>query len=331
MNNEILTVHDLKIYFSQRRSIVDLLSSKPGKTVKAVNGVNFSINKQETLGIVGESGSGKTTIGQALVRMVPITAGDVFFEGKNINEARGADSKALCKKIQFIFQDPYSSLNPKMQVLDIVRQPLDTFNLYPRAEREKKTVELLNMVGIATNQVFRYPHEFSGGQRQRICIARALAVQPELIIADEPTSALDVSIQCQILDLLSDLKHYLGLTIIFISHDLGVVNYISDRVLIMYLGRIVETGATSDVLKNPKHPYSKALLDALPKRGGTYNKRELKLEGDIPSPINPPSGCQLHPRCPNRILECDLADPLLRDIGNGHYIACHLMAGNSSV
>lgn len=322
MNKDILSVKDLKIHFPLKRTFQDRINRAPVRVVKAVDGVTFSISEGETLGIVGESGCGKTTIGKSIVGLNPITDGHIYYRGKEITKSRGTQKKKLCKEIQYIFQDPFSSLNPQMTVMQIVRRPLDIFNLYEHKEREKRVLAILDMVGIASNQVYRFPHEFSGGQRQRISIARALAVEPSVLIADEPTSALDVSIQCQILDLLTTLRKELGLTMIFISHDLGVINYITDNVVVMYLGHIIEQGNTREVFKNPSHPYTKALLEALPIRASTRRIRKIKLEGYIPSPINPPGGCLLHPRCPFAQPECAARVPELENIGT-RIVACH--------
>ncbi len=319
MSESILRVEDLKIHFPLKASFDDTIHRRAAKTVKAVDGVSFEIRKGETLALVGESGCGKTTIGKALVRLNTPTGGQILYKDVDIFKQ---DRKAYSKQVQYIFQDPYSSLNPQMSVMDIVRRPLDIFDLYPRQQREKRALQLLDMVGIASNQVYRYPHEFSGGQRQRISIARALAVEPEMLVADEPTSALDVSIQCQVLDLLGDLRKELNLTMLFISHDLGVVNYISDYVVIMYLGHIIERGKTKEVFKNPMHPYSKALLAALPVRGATKHERTIRLEGYIPSPINPPSGCLLHPRCPYAQQCCKDTVPEMIRLGDGHSVGC---------
>jgi len=322
VDNEILTVENLKIHFPLKRTIFERIKNVPAKVVKAVDGVSFSVKEGETLGIVGESGCGKTTIGKAIVGLNPITEGSIYYKGNNITNLKGDERKKLCKEIQYIFQDPYSSLNPQMTVMQIVRRPLEIFNLYDPKDRERRVLSILDMVGISSNQVYRYPHEFSGGQRQRISIARALAVEPSVLIADEPTSALDVSIQCQILDLLTMLRRELKLTMIFISHDLGVINYITDNVAVMYLGHIIESGNTREVFKNPSHPYTKALLEALPIRASTRRIRKIKLEGYIPSPIDPPKGCLLHPRCPFAQQECIQNVPEL-DYINSRKVACH--------
>ena len=321
-NKPLLQVEDLKIYFPLKKSLKDTINKVPTKYVRAVDGVSFSIEKGKTMGLVGESGCGKSTIGKSLVRLITPYAGHIYYDGQDITTFNEEQAHEYCKKIQYIFQDPYSSLNPKMTVLETVRRPLDIFNLYDEADRNKRVLELLDMTGIAASQAQRYPHEFSGGQRQRISIARALAVEPEFIVADEPTSALDVSIQCQILDLLTELRKELGLTLLFISHDLSVVNYITENVQVMYLGHMIEHGVTKEVFKNPKHPYSKALLEALPKRGSTDTHRDIKLMGYIPSPINPPAGCLLHPRCPyaQQICADTVPEPCMID---GREVCCH--------
>jgi oligopeptide transport system ATP-binding protein len=322
MSEALVAVENLKIHFPLKRSLQERLTRAPVRVVKAVDGVSFSINRGETFGIVGESGSGKTTIGKSLVRLNQITDGRIYYQGKDITLVQNDQKKALCKEMQYIFQDPFSSLNPQMTVMQLVRRPLDIFNLYSIRDRERRVLSLLDMVGIAANQVYRFPHEFSGGQRQRISIARALAVEPALLIADEPTSALDVSIQCQILDLLTKLQNELGLTMVFISHDLGVINHITDRVVVMYLGHLIERGNTREVFKNPVHPYTKALLEALPIRASTRRVRRIRLAGNIPSPINPPQGCLLHPRCPFAQQECGIRVPEWEQIGT-RSAACH--------
>ena len=265
-----------------------------------------------------------------MVRLFPLTSGSITIDGKDITKLSGQEAKALCKEVQYVFQDPYASLNPQMNVMQIVRRPLDIFDLYKPSERETRVLELLDMVGIAANQAYRYPHEFSGGQRQRVSIARALAVEPRILVADEPTSALDVSIQCQILDLLEELKERLNLTMLFISHDLSVVYHVSDDIAVMYLGHIVERGKAKEVLRNPVHPYSKALLEALPVRGGTASVRNIRLQGSIPSAIDPPSGCQLHPRCPFAMPCCSTEVPSETEVSPGRFVSCHLVSGGKT-
>lgn len=320
----ILQVKDLKIHFPLKQTLAQTLTHQPKRYVKAVDGVSFEIPQGKTLAIVGESGCGKTTLGRSLVRLNTPISGEILYQGQNIACDAAWTDNSLRKEIQYIFQNPYASLNPKMTILETVRRPLDIFNLYDSADRDRRALDLLSMTGISKAQANRYPHEFSGGQRQRICIARALAVEPKLLIADEPTSALDVSIQCQILDLLTSLQKELGLTMLFISHDLGVVNYISDEVLIMYLGHIMEKGNTYAIFKNPIHPYSKALLEALPRRGSARHEAKVKLQGYIPSPIDPPKGCLLHPRCPYATERCARERPEMHCLADGRSVACHL-------
>lgn len=324
-NGAILQVKDLKIHFPLKQTMVQTLTKQPKRYVKAVDGVSFEIPEGKTLAVVGESGCGKTTLGRSLVRLNRPVSGEIIYQGQNINCDEAWADNRLRKEIQYIFQNPYASLNPKMTILETVRRPLEIFDLCDKADRDRRALELLSMTGISKAQANRYPHEFSGGQRQRICIARALAVEPKLLIADEPTSALDVSIQCQILDLLTGLQKELGLTMLFISHDLGVVNYISDEVLIMYLGHIMEKGNTHEIFKNPAHPYSKALLEALPRRGSARHEAKVKLEGYIPSPIDPPKGCLLHPRCPYATERCAMERPEMRCLADGRSAACHLV------
>lgn len=322
-NNPILQVEGLKIYFPLKQSVAQVLTKQPKNYVKAVDDVSFSIEKGKTLAIVGESGCGKTTLGRSIVHLNRPIEGSILYEGQEIMQDSAWKTNALRKDIQYIFQNPYASLNPKMTIIETVRRPLDIFNIGEKQNREKRALELLQMAGISKAQAYRYPHEFSGGQRQRVCIARALAVEPKLLIADEPTSALDVSIQCQILDLLMSLQKELNLTMLFISHDLGVVNYISDEVLIMYLGHIMEKGNTHDIFKDPSHPYAQALLEALPRRGSSRHEARVKLKGYIPSPINPPKGCLLHPRCPYATERCAQERPEMRQLEDGRCVACH--------
>ena len=322
-SDPILQVKNLKVYFPLKRSVVQMITHQPRQYVRAVDGVSFEIGRGQTLAVVGESGCGKTTLAKTLVWLNRPHEGQILYNGRDIATDEAWKTNELRKDIQYIFQNPYGSLNPKMTVLETVKRPLEIFNLYDRNQREKRAIELLQMCGISRAQVSRYPHEFSGGQRQRICIARALAVNPKLLIADEPTSALDVSIQCQILDLLTGLQKEFGVTMLFISHDLGVVNYISDQVLIMYLGHIIERGNTHEIFRKPAHPYSQALLDALPRRGCARHEAKLKLHGYIPSPINPPQGCLLHPRCPYAAEQCAKVCPEMKQLADGRCVACH--------
>jgi oligopeptide/dipeptide ABC transporter ATP-binding protein len=289
----LLTVDDLKVHFPIKKG---LFSSTIGY-VYAVDGVSFYLAKGETLGLVGESGCGKTTTGLAILRLIEPTAGDVVFQGQDVTHMGKAQLRALKRQIQMIFQDPYSSLNPRMTINQIIGDPMEIHDVYPGTERKERIAYLLEKVGLTPEQGRRYPHEFSGGQRQRIGVARALALNPDLIIGDEPVSALDVSIQAQIINLLGDLQEKFGLTYLFIAHDLSVVRHISDRVAVMYLGHIVEQGATDSLFNNPRHPYTQALLAAIPRVSKSARRERIILPGGVPSPIDPPSGCPFHPRC----------------------------------
>ena len=302
-----------------------LLSRTVGQ-VHAVDGVSFELPAGETLGVVGESGCGKSTTGRCILRLIEPTSGQVWFEGKSVTDAGKSELRALARDMQIIFQDPFASLNPRMTVSAIIGEALTIHKLTKtRAEYDARIVELLETVGLSADHMRRYPHEFSGGQRQRIGIARALAVKPKLIICDEAVSALYVSIQAQVINLLEDLQSQLGLTYIFIAHDLSVVEHISDRVAVMYLGRIVEIAAAKDLYTAPQHPYTEALLSAVPIPDPKLKRRRILLQGDVPSPIHPPSGCHFHTRCPiARKGLCDVQAPVLKAVGEGHQVACHL-------
>ena len=317
----LLEVRNLLVHFPVRHG----LFSRARQFVKAVDDVSFQIEPGETLGLVGESGCGKTTLGRAIVRLIEPTAGSVWFEGEEITRLAGARLRARRRKLQIIFQDPYGSLNPRMTAGEIVGEAIDIHKLADSAEaRRKRIAELLKAVGLDPKHALRYPHEFSGGQRQRIGIARALAVEPKLIVCDEPVSALDVSVQAQIVNLLHDLQQQRGLAYLFIAHDLAVVEHISRRVLVMYLGKVVELSGAKSVVRAPKHPYTQALISAVPVVDPDSKRQRIVLPGDVPSPINPPSGCPFHPRCPVAEARCKKEIPALREVAPGHWAACHL-------
>ncbi len=300
-----------------------VLQKTVGK-VRSVDGVSFSIERGKTFGLVGESGCGKTTIGRTLIRLVEPTSGQAFLNGQDIFSLNKKDLKALRPKLQMIFQDPYSSLNPRMPVGEIIGEAVREHNLVEKDRLKDYILQIMEECGLRRYYIDRYPHEFSGGQRQRICIARALALRPELVIADEPVSALDVSIQAQVINLMKDLQTKNGLTYLFISHDLSVVEYLADTVGVMYLGSLVELATKEQIFSNPKHPYTQALLSAVPMPDPDKKMNRIILEGDIPSASNPPKGCKFHTRCPNCMDICKEQAPVWKDYGNGHYTACHL-------
>jgi oligopeptide/dipeptide ABC transporter ATP-binding protein len=287
-----------------------------------VDGVSFDIRRGETFGLVGESGCGKTTVGRTVLQLVPADRGEVLFEGRNIRTMKGREMKHLRRDMQIIFQDPYSSLDPRMPVGQIVGEGLEVHG-YPKNERDDLVRETMARVGLRDQYTRRYPHEFSGGQRQRIGIARAIVLRPKFIVCDEPVSALDVSIQSKILNLLKDLQQQFALTYLFIAHNLAVVRYISDRVGVMYLGKLVEMSETGAMFRQPLHPYTQALLSAIPRPDPTSRRQRIVLTGDVPSPINPPSGCRFHTRCPIAIDICKSVEPEWRDVGGDHWVACH--------
>ncbi len=316
----ILEVRNLKKYF-----IADTdFFGRPTAYLKAVDGVSFSIEKGKTLGLVGESGCGKSTTGRTIIQLYEPTAGEIFFNGKTLSNL--SEEKKLRRQMQMIFQDPYASLNPRMTVSDIIGEPLDIHKLTSLGERKDRIINLLQMVGLNSEHMGRFPHEFSGGQQQRIGIARALAVEPSFIICDEPISALDVSIQGQVINLLERLQEELGLTYLFIAHDLAMVKHISDIVAVMYLGKIVEMTNSLDLYSKPQHPYTQALLSAIPIPDPLAQKQKrIHLTGDVPSPIHPPTGCNFSTRCPHAFSRCSEQEPAFVDIGAGHMAACHLL------
>ncbi|MFR3728441.1 ABC transporter ATP-binding protein [Lacrimispora sp.] len=316
----ILKVEGLKIYYPVSRGIL-----KKPKYIKAVDGVNFEVREGEVFGIVGESGCGKSTLSRGICRLESITEGGIILDGEDIALFNNRKMRPIRKKVQMVFQDPYSSLNPRMTVFDIIAEPLLEYKLVKnRQELEERVTELLKKVGLDTYHAYRYPHEFSGGQRQRVGIARALAVEPRVIIADEPVSALDVSIQAQVLNLMNQLKKELNLTYLFIAHDLSVVEFISDRIGVMYLGDFVEIGGKKEIYKNPCHPYTQGLLSSVPVPDPDASKNRILMEGTIPSAMNPPDGCKFHTRCRKCMEICTVETPAVYQAGEDHYVACHL-------
>lgn len=320
MNDVLLEVKNLKTHYP----IYSGLLQRQTNTVKAVDGVSFSIRHGETFGLVGESGCGKSTTGRTILRLTEPTSGEVWFNGENLVTAKPSVIQKARRDLQMIFQDPYASLNPRMTIGRIIAEPMIVHGIKNRQERKDRVHHLLDVVGLHKDYASRYAHEFSGGQRQRIGIARSLALHPKLIVADEPVSALDVSIQSQVLNLMKDLQEEFQLTYLFIAHDLSVVRHISDRIGVMYLGHIAELSDSDELYENPLHPYTKALLSAVPVADPTAQRDRIILQGDVPSPANPPTGCTFHPRCSYVMDICKTSTPLLREVGSSHQVACHL-------
>lgn len=322
----VLAVHNVEKSFDVNRSLAERLARVPEQKVSALNDVSLSVAKGETVAVVGESGCGKSTLARCLVRLHDVNQGKILFHGKDISLMRGSEQRAYNRRVQMIFQDPYSSLNPRMTVGQTIAEALSVNRICPASQIRARIQELLELVNLPADAADRYPREFSGGQRQRIGIARALSVEPECIIADEILSALDVSVQAQIINLLIELQQKLKLSVIFVSHDLRVVRYISHRVVVMYLGSVVETGVTEEIFSNPQHPYTKALLSAAPEIGMKRPTDRRALTGELPSPLSPPSGCTFHPRCPLAFDRCKVERPPLLATADRHRTACHLFA-----
>ncbi|MFM8257994.1 MAG: ABC transporter ATP-binding protein [Polynucleobacter sp.] len=317
--NTLLEVNDLCKHYPIRKGLLSRVSGY----VYAVDGISFTINEGETLGLVGESGCGKSTVGRTILKLIEPTRGEIIWRGERIDELSRSQMRPYRKQIQAVFQDPYSSLNPRMRSADIVSEPLRNYESLSKIEGRERVAALFERVGLRQDQMLRFPHEFSGGQRQRLGIARALSVQPKLIMLDEPVSALDVSVQAQVINLLEELQHEFKVSYLFVAHDLAVVKHISHRVAVMYLGRIVELAPTKELFARPSHPYTEALLSAVPVPDPKYQRKQIVLGGDVPSPINRPAGCHFHTRCPYVQERCKVEEPRLEEITPGHSVACH--------
>lgn len=318
----LLEVRDLKKYFPVRRGF---LVKRTVGHIRAVDGITFNVYRGETLGLVGESGCGKSTTGRTIMQVMPPTAGEILFDGCHLNRLKGAELRQMRLRLQMIFQDPYASLNPRMSVGRFIEEPLIIHTQLSRNERHNKVRELLELVGLDPRFGRRYPHEFSGGQRQRVGVARALALNPDFVVCDEPISSLDVSVQAQVVNLLQDLQAQFGLTYLFIAHDLSMVRHISDRVVVMYLGKLMEQAAREELYSHPLHPYTRALLSAVPVPNPAVDRERIILEGDVPSPANPPAGCVFNTRCPLAEQICHAKVPEFREVRPGHFVACHLV------
>jgi oligopeptide/dipeptide ABC transporter ATP-binding protein len=323
VNGKLLDVRHLTVHYPVRKGVLSRVSGQ----VHAADDVSFHIDEGETLGLVGESGCGKSSTAKAILKLVDATRGEIVWRGERIDALSPARMRPFRRELQAVFQDPYSSLNPRMRAADIVAEPIRNFEDAPRAEIRERVAALFERVGLRPDQMVKYPYEFSGGQRQRLGIARALAPKPRLIVCDEPVSALDVSVQAQVINLLMDLQDEFGLSYLFVAHDLAVVEHISHRVAVMYLGRIVELGDTESIFERPQHPYTVALLSAVPMPDPRISRKRIILSGDVPSPVNPPAGCRFHTRCPYAEARCRTEVPAMKQIAPGHFAACHLREG----
>lgn len=320
MSTELLEIKGIEKHFKSAKGLL----SRNAKVVKAVDGIDLAMKRHETLGLVGESGCGKSTLGRAILRLIEPTGGKVFYDGVELGALSKKEMREMRRKMQIVFQDPYASLNPRMNVMELVKAPLDAFGIGTQKERREKVAQLLQLVGLGADALYKYPHEFSGGQRQRIVIARALILEPEFVVCDEPVSALDVSVRAQVLNLMQDLQQELGLTYLFISHDLSVVKHISDRVAVMYLGGIVEIADKTSIYEKPLHPYTQALMASIPIPDVDVPAKKVLLTGEVPSPLDPPTGCKFHTRCSHCMDICKREKPLLTRIGEERMVACHL-------